>query len=409
MTIRFGIWSMALLASALVVSGCDAGVLLGEDDPTATDRCGTLLSTPDRAVKPASVTVLLADGSGSAFARPGNDKREDSAGKLEMYLPSNGGDLVAIGLFGGAVDWRTQKITPARSRNEQRTEIDLRDSHKCLSEELSTAMTVTPSKAQSDILRAFAEGTEYVRQWPGPKSIYIATDGLSNTGCADLRAAPIGDRTAIREIVASCGPELPKLDKAYTVHFLGVGNSAAGWTDIKTPQRTWIAALWKALCDATGATCEEPDSAKPGIRETTGVEPADDNEVKMPDLVLRQGNPSVVTVPSSLLFDVDSSKLASDRSQDYLQRVYDFLEELHPKRIEVNGHTDSTGTAQRNRTLSRERAETVAAKLRGQGFANITTKGHASDRPSCTPEYRNGKADRVAMACNRRVEIVVYT
>jgi outer membrane protein OmpA-like peptidoglycan-associated protein len=398
-----------LLAAALLASGCSITDLFGDDDPGLADRCATVLTSPNQDTKPSSVTVLLADGSGSAFARPGSEKREDSAAKLAAHLPGNGGDLVAIGLFGGSVDWRAQRVTPAKSRNAQRTEIDLRDARDCLSGDLSAAMEATTSKPQSDVLRALAEGAEYVKQWPDPKSLYLATDGLSNTGCADLRAAPIGDQTAIPGIVTGCKPELPTLDKSYTVHFLGVGNSAAGWSDIKTPQRTWIAALWKALCDATGATCEEPDSAKPGTLDTAGVEPPADSDVSMPDIKVNNGSPTIVTVPSSLLFDVDSYQLAPGRSQDYLQKVYDLLEQLRPKRIEVNGHTDSTGTPEHNRTLSRQRAETVAARLRAQRFTDITTNGYASERPSCKLEYRDGKADRVAMACNRRVEILAYT
>jgi outer membrane protein OmpA-like peptidoglycan-associated protein len=193
------------------------------------------------------------------------------------------------------------------------------------------------------------------------------------------------------------------------VHFLGVGNAAAGWPDIKTPQRTWIVALWKALCDATRAKCDEPDSAKPGTVEAAGVELPEDSDVAMPAISVKKDNPMVLSVPSSLLFDTDSYLLAPGRSQDSLQQVYDYLKPLRPKRIEVNGHTDSRGTPEHNLTLSRNRAEAVAAKLRGQQFTNITTHGFAADRLKCKPEYRNGAADLVAMACNRRVEIVVYT
>ena len=115
-----------------------------------------------------------------------------------------------------------------------------------------------------------------------------------------------------------------------------------------------------------------------------------------PAITITEGSPTILTVPSSLLFDVDSYTLAPGRSQDHLQKVYEFLEQLKPKRIEVHGHTDSTGTPEHNRTLSKKRAEAVAAKLRARQLPSVSTKGHASSRPSCTPEYRNGKPDRVA-------------
>ncbi|MFB9415543.1 OmpA family protein [Dactylosporangium matsuzakiense] len=353
--------------------------------------------------------MLLADGSASAFARPDADKRSDWGAELAGRLPTDGGGLVAIGVFGGAVEWKTQVVTPAKSRDAQRTELDFTDMRKCLTTNLSDAMKAVPSLPQSDILRALAEGAEYVRKWSGPKSLYLATDGLSNTGCADLRAASIGDTSEIPQIVSGCAAEIPKLDDSYTVTLLGVGNAAPGWSDIKTPQRTWIAALWKALCDASKAKCQTPDTAKPKTSDLSGVKPAADNDVTMPAIKVVTDGPTVVTVPASLLFDVDKFTLAPGRSQDVLQEIFKNLAGLHPKRIEVAGHTDSTGTPEHNRDLSRKRAETVAGELRAQNFPNVTTNGYASDRPACTPEYKEGKPDRIAMACNRRVEIIAYT
>ncbi|GGK79220.1 OmpA family protein [Mangrovihabitans endophyticus] len=395
-----------LLTVTLAAGGCSAESWFGASEPA--DRCPTLLTEPPGNADPASVTVLLADGSASAFDRPEPAMRDDWDAKLAAHLPGNGADLVAMGRFGGAIDWQPPKLTPAKSSDANRTKNDFKAARRCLTDDLAEMMTVAPSKPQSDVLRALAEGTEYVRKWAGPKSIYLATDGLANTGCADLRAAPMGDRTAIKDIVAGCGPELPKLDASYTVHFIGVGNAASGWPDIKTPQRTWIADLWKALCDATKATCEEPDSAKPTPVDASGAKPPADNEVRMPALEIKKDNPVVVSVPSSLLFDTDSYELAPDRSQESLQQVYDFLKTLRPKRIEVNGHTDSRGTPEHNHRLSKNRADAVASRLRAQNFTGITTNGYASDRAKCTPEYRDGAPDLIAMACNRRVEIVVY-
>jgi outer membrane protein OmpA-like peptidoglycan-associated protein len=401
---------LLLAVILVVVAGCSMKSLFGEDHPAAANRCTAVLSDPPATAKPSSTTVLLADGSASSFDRSGSGQRDDWAGALAAHLPSNGTDLVAIGLFGGAVDWRANKLTAGRSTDTARTQNDLKDARNCLTADLTDAMKAVPSKPQSDILRALAEGTEYVRKWPGDKSIYLATDGLSNTGCADLRAASIGDETAIKDIVKGCGQELPILDRSFTVHFIGVGNAAAGWSDIKTPQRTWITDLWKALCDATKAICDKPDSAKPNTIDTPGVKPPGDSDVSMPNITVKNENPTVISVPSSLLFDTDSYQLAPGRSQDSLQQVYDFLKPLHPKRIEVDGFTDSRGTPEHNQVLSEKRAEAVATKLSTQGFTNVTTHGYASDRPKCTPEYGNdGNPDPIAMACNRRVEIVVFT
>ncbi len=68
--------------------------------------------------------------------------------------------------------------------------------------------------------------------------------------------------------------------------------------------------------------------------------------------------------------------------------------------IQVEGHTDSTGGAVRNRELSKLRADSVRTYLIGRGIAKsrLTAKGFGPDRPlvpNDTPEGRDA---------NRRVE-----
>lgn len=405
-----------LLAAAVVLSGCSS--LFGSSPSNAgaqgasarlsAQRCAALLTPPTDQTKVASVTVLLADGSASSYTRSdGRKYRQDWATVLSQVLPQNGNDLVVMGLFGGAVDWKFEKVTAGKSTDPARTKNDMTDARACLIQDLSDSMS-SPEKPQTDVLRALAEGTEYVRHWPGTKSIYIATDGLSNTGCADLRAAPIGDLTAISSMVQNCQPELPALSKDYSVHFLGIGNPADGWSDVKTPQRTWMQKLWKALCIATGATCDDPSSAAPRSVPVANVNLPPDADVAMPTITVKRGNPSILSVPASILFDIDKYALATGRSQDALQQVVAFLKSVHYTKIVVAGHTDSTGTPEHNNTLSQERADAVAKFLQSQHFTNITTFGYGSAQPACTPEYNNGQPDPVIMACNRRVEILVY-
>jgi OOP family OmpA-OmpF porin len=407
------------LAVLLLVTGCSSLVGGG----SATDagpaprpdeqRCGQVLTDPTAESTVDNVTVMLADGSASTFAHTGAATHQDWAGALSQMVPRNGHDYVAMGIFGGDVDWKFSKVSVGKSQDAGRTKNDLDDAHDCLVAGLTDTGLSPPAKPQTDVLRALAEAADYVRDRPGKKTIYIATDGLSNTGCADLRAAPIGDLTAIGELVSQCEPELPNLHKSaggeFEVHFIGIGNSAAGWSDVKTPERTWLNRLWKALCDATGASCVEPLSAAPGTVPASGVTLPDDADVPMPTILKVPGNPTTITVPSSILFDVDSFQLATGRSQDALEEVSTFLKSVRYKRIEIYGHTDSTGTPEHNQQLSLNRAKSVADALTARGFPNITWYGKGSTRPACTPEYRNGAPDRLNMACNRRVEILVYT
>ncbi len=140
---------------------------------------------------------------------------------------------------------------------------------------------------------------------------------------------------------------------------------------MKTPDRTWLVELWRKLCAATGADCVETDSQAPVKAKSGAAAPPADAEVKMPHIIVRKGNPAVMTVPASLLFDVDSAKLASGRSQQALAEILQYLENVRYTKVKVAGYTDSTGTPAHNRDLSRRRGERPRrAGLRGHHRAH---------------------------------------
>ncbi|HET7499799.1 MAG TPA: OmpA family protein [Kofleriaceae bacterium] len=70
------------------------------------------------------------------------------------------------------------------------------------------------------------------------------------------------------------------------------------------------------------------------------------------------------------------------------------------EQIQVEGHTDSTGTAQINRKLSQQRAESVMGYLASKGVAasRMKAKGFGPDRPIADNATDAGKEQ------NRRVE-----
>jgi OmpA-OmpF porin, OOP family len=72
-------------------------------------------------------------------------------------------------------------------------------------------------------------------------------------------------------------------------------------------------------------------------------------------------------------------------------------------KIEVSGHTDSTGEAKKNRELSERRAAAVKRALvekYGADGARITAKGWGAEQPIQDNATEDGRA------FNRRVEIV---
>ena len=69
--------------------------------------------------------------------------------------------------------------------------------------------------------------------------------------------------------------------------------------------------------------------------------------------------------------------------------------------IEVDGHTDSVGSAQKNLALSQARAESVMRYLKQHGVTNtMTAKGYGKDRPIADNRTSDGRLQ------NRRVELV---
>lgn len=99
-------------------------------------------------------------------------------------------------------------------------------------------------------------------------------------------------------------------------------------------------------------------------------------------------------------FEVNRSRLTPD-SYRILNEVAQSLL-AHPEvRIEVAGHTDSTGPYSLNTRLSRERAQSVMGYLASQGVdpSRMVARGYGPDRPIATNETLEGRAQ------NRRVEL----
>ena len=70
--------------------------------------------------------------------------------------------------------------------------------------------------------------------------------------------------------------------------------------------------------------------------------------------------------------------------------------------IEVDGHTDSVGSAQKNLALSQARAESVMQYLKQHGVTNsMTAKGYGKDRPIADNKTADGRLQ------NRRVSLKI--
>ncbi|MGD8873429.1 MAG: OmpA family protein, partial [Gemmatimonadota bacterium] len=109
---------------------------------------------------------------------------------------------------------------------------------------------------------------------------------------------------------------------------------------------------------------------------------------------------TTVLVLEGVNFETGSATLTPG-ARDVLDRVASALVGNPDIRIEVSGHTDSTGSRAFNLTLSQQRAESVAAylALRGVASSRMVPRGYGPDRPLTGNDTASGRA------MNRRVEL----
>lgn len=105
-----------------------------------------------------------------------------------------------------------------------------------------------------------------------------------------------------------------------------------------------------------------------------------------------------------VLFDVDRADLRPG-SGAVLDTIAAILKNDPTLRLEVQGHTDSTGTAERNRALSLQRAQAVVNVLALYGIdrARLTSRGLGADQPVGDNATDAGRQQ------NRRVVLVKRT
>ena len=106
------------------------------------------------------------------------------------------------------------------------------------------------------------------------------------------------------------------------------------------------------------------------------------------------------TYEAVVLFGFDSAEIKSE-AYPMLDEASDIMKKNPDLKVEIDGHTDSTGPAAYNMTLSERRAEAIKAHFvnRGVDSDQLTTKGFGSSNPAASNDTKEGRAK------NRRVEL----
>lgn len=118
--------------------------------------------------------------------------------------------------------------------------------------------------------------------------------------------------------------------------------------------------------------------------------------------VTRNGDRIILNMPSNITFDTDQDSLKPGFFPT-LNSVAIVLRKFNKTLIDINGHTDSTGSLAHNQELSDRRAQAVASYLGGQGIEprRISAVGFGPSRPVASNASEAGRAQ------NRRVEITI--
>ena len=129
---------------------------------------------------------------------------------------------------------------------------------------------------------------------------------------------------------------------------------------------------------------------------------ADELARQLAELQARPTERGMVLTMGDVLFDYDKSDVKAGGMR-IISKLARFLEKYPERNIQIEGHTDSTGSDAYNLRLSERRAESVKRALMYEGIKRdrMTTVGYGEQFPIASNATSSGRQQ------NRRVEIII--
>lgn len=255
---------------------------------------------------------------------------------------------------------------------------------------------------------------------PGSYRFRVRAPGYYDAACSALvsSAAALGPGPATLMVSADCPLEaLPRSGALRGRVLSGDGGAPLAGASVVVVDS--VGAEHPATTDASGAFRVEglpPGPTRLRVSQGAHFDASALADVKARDEVAvsvslhrRPAAPNVsigkreIALRRQVHFEPNSAKILPD-SGTLLEEMADVLQK-NPrlKRVEIQGHTDSTGNVPRNRALSQERADAVRERLVALGVApeRLAAKGYGDERP-LAPNVTAANRAR-----NRRVALVI--
>ena len=258
---------------------------------------------------------------------------------------------------------------------------------------------------------------DYANAQNNPQVVKLAPAELKQAGDALDKANAASKKREDRDTVnhlaylakqqTAIAHEIAKQKEAETT----IAAATAEHTEIRLDARTQEADMARQKAEAAQRQAEalqqqavmsqqQVDMSQEQIREAEMR--ASQLEAQLKELNAKKTERGLVITLGDILFDTNKAQLKAGAAR-HLQKLVDFLAQYPQRTVQIEGHTDSTGSADYNQELSDRRAHAVRTFLidKGVDSGRITTRGYGKESPVASNDSPAGRQ------MNRRVEIIL--
>ena len=200
---------------------------------------------------------------------------------------------------------------------------------------------------------------------------------------------------AVPLVLAGCATDDPH-QRAKTGAVIGAVTGAVIGHQVSHGSGKWVGAAVGALAGA--GVGNYMDNQQRDFEQSLAYE----QEQNQLEIERMRDDTLKLSLDSEVSFDFDSARI-KPAFEPSLGKLADVLIKYDRSVVHVVGHTDSTGSAEYNQQLSKQRADSVAQYLerRGVPYQRLRTEGRGETEP------RDTNATEAGRQLNRRVEIYV--